>query len=150
MKNNTTVEKWERVSECCGAEIFQWWRGAEKSEKTKYYRCTRCHRDVKSPHPEEESWEFQLHQRVGQLRQWLNERTEKRLITNEDIYTWLEPESLNLPSVQEAKAEMIDDFKMRFVDGYDRLYKETGGNIRHELELWCEYVLSTLNTKEEV
>lgn len=53
-------------------------------------------------------------------------------------------------SVQEAKEEMIDDFKMRFVDGYDRLYKETGGNIRHELELWCEYVLSTLNTKEEV
>lgn len=30
-----------------------------------------------------------IKQNIGQLRQWLNERTEDRLITNEDIETFL-------------------------------------------------------------
>lgn len=30
-----------------------------------------------------------IRKNIGQLRQWLNERTEDRLITNEDIETFL-------------------------------------------------------------
>lgn len=155
----------ETVSDCsnCGEDMgSSLWASIQDGNPKHLHMCGKCVVSLDNPQePTVEKWEDSKTDYGQSFTLGLNkDNTEMITITPKSSETSQVSMSLRQlhrilsqarsQSVQEAKAEMIDDFKMRFVDGYDRLYKETGGNIRHELELWCEYVLSTLNTKEEV